>query len=110
MFIHTLNIAQLLLAPNETTRLLDEMVNVIRFNQKWRAMKVVHGDGGSHQNSALKNVVRNWADRNKGYFKGIIPGETYTRLNPVLLEMQRVCGSFADADLGNSGITVIWVK
>ena len=112
MFIHTINIAQLPLAPNEAIQVLDEIVNVIRFNQKWRAMKIIHGYGGIDQRAALKNVVRNWADRNRGYFKGIIPGEKYNQLNPTLLEMQKACGAFADPDFGvdNSGVTLIWVK
>jgi hypothetical protein len=112
MFIHTINIADLPLAPDEATHLLDEIVNVIRFNHKWRAMKVIHGNGGISHDTALKNVVRNWANRNKEYFKGVIPGEKYSPLNPTILEMQKVCGAFADPDLGvdNSGVTLIWVK
>jgi isopentenyl phosphate kinase len=112
MFIHTINIAHLPLVPNEVTQVLDEIVNVIRFNQKWRAMKVIHGNGGMSHTTALKIVVRNWADRNRKYFKGIIPGERYNQLNPTFLEMQKVCGSFADPDLGvdNSGVPLICMK
>ena len=112
MFIHTINIADLPLAPDEATHVLDEIVNVIRFNHKWRAMKIIHGNGGMSHASTLKNVVRNWANRNRENFKGIIPGEKYSRFNPTILEMQKVCGTFTDSDLGveNSGVTLIWVK
>jgi len=34
VFIHTINIGDLPLAPDETAHLLDEIVNVIRFNHK----------------------------------------------------------------------------
>jgi hypothetical protein len=112
MFIHTINIEHLPLAPDEATHVLDEIVNVIRFNQKWRAMKVIHGNGGRSPATALKNVVRKWADRNRSHFKGVVPGEKYNPLNPVILEMQKTCGTFADPDCGgeNSGMTLIWVK
>ncbi|MGD0038001.1 MAG: hypothetical protein ABSC53_12010, partial [Bacteroidota bacterium] len=109
---HMINIADLPLTPDEATHVLDEIVNVIRFNHKWRAIKVIHGNGGMSHATALKNVVRNWANRNREYFKGVILGEKYSPLNPTILEMQKVCRTFADSDLSveNSGVTLIWVK
>jgi hypothetical protein len=112
VFIHTVNIEHLPLTPDEVSQVLDEIVNVVRFNQRWRAMKVVHGNGGSHRPSTLKNIVRNWADRNKEYVKGIIPGENCSQVNRTFQEMQKACGTFADPDIEieNSGVTLIWVK
>jgi len=112
MFIQTVNIAGLPLAPNEVTQILDEMTHAILLNQSLRAIKVIHGNGGVSRAASLKLAVRSWAEKNRIYFKGVIPGERYRPSNPTFLEMREACGEFTDPDLGidNSGVTFIWVK
>ena len=111
MVFQTVNIACLPLTPAEVTQVLDEIATVIQTNHHCRAMKVIHGFGGISRDASLKKAVRTWAERNRKYLKGVIPGENYNGTNPTLLEMQKTCGEFSDPDLGedNSGVTVIWV-
>jgi hypothetical protein len=60
----------------------------------------------------LKQVVHNWAYRNRAYLRAVIPGEEYHLHNPVIQEMRKICGQVSDPDLGglNPGMTLIWIK
>jgi len=112
MYIHTIDIAHPPLKSELAEQVLDEKVGQVFSAQKWRVLKVIHGHGSETQPAILKQVVYNWAHRNRKRLLAVIPGETYNILDVKTQEMRSQCGQVADNDLGaiNSGITLIWIK
>ncbi len=112
MYFRTVDIAHPPLSSATAEDVLDDESNQIRYSQKWRVLKVVHGHGTSERRSLLKEVVHNWAYRNRTHIRAIIPGEEYHLFNPLTQEMRKSCGQMHDPDLGagNPGVTLIWVK
>jgi hypothetical protein len=112
MYFHTVDIAHPPLTSDSAEALLDDEVTQVRYTQKWRVLKVIHGIGSAERQSLLKQVVHNWAWRNRSHLKAVIPGEEYHLYNPVIQEMRNTCGQVPDPDLGalNPGLTLIWIK
>jgi hypothetical protein len=112
MYFHTIDIAHPPLASTTAEDVLDDESSQIRFTQKWRVLKVIHGHGTNERVSLLKEVVHNWAHRNRVHIRAVIPGEEYHLTNPVTQEMRKICGQVHDPDLGasNPGVTLIWIK
>ena len=112
MNIRTIDIAHPPLTSETAEMVLDDEATQIRSTQQWRVLKVIHGHGSDDRPGVLKQVVRNWAHRNRTRLLAMIPGEDYNILDAKTQEMRRQCGQVADGDLGasNSGISVIWIK
>ena len=112
MYVHTIDIAHPPLSSESAEELLDDEVTQVRFTQKWRVLKVIHGRGTKDRPAVLKQVVHNWAHRNRKRLLAVIPGEDYSILDANTQEMRRQCGQVPDTDLGalNSGVTLIWIK
>jgi hypothetical protein len=112
MYVHTIDIAHPPLASEAAEHVLDNGLIQIRSTKKWRVLKVIHGHGTSERPSVLKQVVRNWAYRNRSHLLAVIPGEEYSILDPKTQEMRKQCGQVADVDLGasNPGMTLLWIK
>jgi hypothetical protein len=112
MYIHTIDIAHPPLSSDKAVEVLDDKVTQTRYEQKWRVLKIVHGYGTSERPSVLKQVVQNWAYRNRSRIRSIIVGEEYHLHNLPTQELRKECGQIQDADLGaaNQGITLIWIK
>ena len=112
MYFHTIDIAHPPLPSEIAEEVLDDEVIQVRFTQKWRVLKVIHGHGMSEHPAVLKQVVHNWAYRNRAHLRAVIPGEEYNILDETTQEMRKQCGQVTDSDLGksNSGITLIWIK
>jgi hypothetical protein len=112
MYIRTIDIAHPPLSSKTAEEVLDHEVSQIRFSQQWRVLKVIHGHGTNEQPALLKQVVYNWAYRNRMRLLAVLPGEEYNILHATTQEMRKQCGQDIDPDLGksNSGITLLWIK
>jgi hypothetical protein len=112
MYIHTIDIAHPPLTSETAENVLYEEATLVRSTQTWRVLKVIHGHGLSERPAVLKQVVHNWAHRNRTRLLAVIPGENYNILDTDTQEMRKQCGQVSDVDLGasNSGITIIWIK
>jgi hypothetical protein len=112
MYIETIDIGHPALPSDAAEKLLDDEVHKMRSAQQWRVLKVIHGCGTLKRPAVLKQVVHNWAYRNRKRLLAVIPGEEYTILDTQTQEMRKQCGQVADADLGasNSGITLLWIQ
>jgi len=112
MYFHTIDIAHPPLTSGAAEEVLDDIVNQIRSTQKWRVLKIIHGHGTQERPAVLKQVVLNWAYRNRSRLRVVIPGENYNILDAATQEMRKECGQVLDPDLGisNTGMTLIWIK
>jgi hypothetical protein len=112
MYFHTIDIAHPPLTSEIAEEVLDDEVIQVRFTQKWRVLKIIHGYGSNERHAVLKQVVHNWAYRNQKHLRAVIPGEDYNMINTTTQEMRKQCGQVMDADLGasNPGMTLIWIK
>jgi hypothetical protein len=112
MYSHTIDIAHPPLTSENAERVLDDEVNQVRSTHQWRVLKVIHGYGTNERPAVLKQVVQNWAHRNRTRLLAVIPGEDYDIHDAKTQEMRRQCGQVPDADLGksNPGITLLWIK
>ena len=110
--LHTLDIAHPPLHGGVAERELDDALRMVRGSGNLRGLKIIHGYGKSGSGGVLKDVVLNWAYRNKRWIKSVIPGEQYSVHDRQTLEMRMHAGQISDPDLeaGNPGITIIWVK
>lgn len=77
-----------------------------------RILKIIHGYGSTGKGGVTREYVRNWAFKNRKRFLSIVPGENYDLFNPLVQELRKEVGEYADIDLGmsNSGIILIWIK
>jgi len=93
------------------TALMDAWENV-RNSPTLRLVKIIHGYGSGGKGGATRDLVRNWAFRQRERFRGTFYGESYTLHDPATQEMRREVGQYADTDLTmpNPGITIVWVK
>jgi hypothetical protein len=98
--------------PDEVEEDLLHAWSQVRNSSALRVLKIVHGYGSSGKGGRTKEVVRNWAFRNRAKFRNIIDGENYNLFDSGTQKMRAEIGEYADADLGsgNSGITIVWVK
>lgn len=101
--------------PRHPDEVEDELLHAwgrVRNSSSLRILKIIHGYGSGGKGGSTKEVVRNWAFRNRGKFKRVVDGEEYRLHDAATQELHQQVGSFADADLdaGNSGITIVWVK
>jgi hypothetical protein len=112
MFIRTIDIAHPPMSSDDAEQLLDDEIRNVRSSKEWRVLKVIHGSGNQARPAVLKEVVRNWAYRNRTKLLAMIAGEEYDMFDAKTVEMRKACGQIPDQDLGtsNSGITVIWIK
>jgi hypothetical protein len=112
MYFHTIDIAHPPLSSDRVEEVLDDEITQIRFTQKWRVLKVIHGHNDHDRISILKRAVHNWAYRNRTHLRGVIPGEEYHMYDPATQELRKICGQVQDPDFGatNTGMTLIWIK
>jgi len=112
MYFHTLDIAHPPLTSDTAEEVIEDEVNQIRGTQKWRVLKIIHGHGTNDRPAVLKQVVHNWAHRNRSHLRAVILGENYNILDATTQEMRKQCGQVPDPDLGmsNPGMTLIWIK
>jgi hypothetical protein len=112
MYIRTIDIAHPALPSSSAEELIEDEVQNARSSKQWRVLKVIHGYGSQAGRSVLKEVVLNWAYRNRSRLLGLIPGEEYDIHHATTLEMRKICGQIHDPDLGaqNPGITLIWIQ
>ncbi len=98
--------------PDVVEREVQEAVSEVRNSSSRRVLKIIHGHGSTGKGGSSKDIVRNWAFRNRTRFKAIIDGENFDLFDPETQRMRSEVGQFADVDLGsaNRGITIIWVK
>ena len=112
MYLRTIDIAHPPLTSKTAEEVLDDELMQFRSTKKWRVLKVIHGHGTNERPAVLKQVVHNWAHRNRAHLLAVIPGEEYNILDARTQEMRKQCGQVIDSDLGksNPGITLIWIK
>jgi hypothetical protein len=110
--LDTVDIAHPPLRGEEAERVLDEMLRKVRTSGQLRGLKIIHGYGKSGSGGSLKEVVLNWAYRNRRRIRGAIPGEQYSVHDTLTQEMRAQLGQSPDSDLdvANPGMTIIWVK
>jgi hypothetical protein len=98
--------------PEEVERALLDAWETVRNSPSLRIVKIIHGYGSGGKGGATREVVRNWAFRHRGRFRGIFQGENYTLHDSATQELRREIGQYPDTDLtmANPGITIIWVK
>ena len=98
--------------PDVVEQQLTEAWSKVRNSSTLRVLKIVHGHGSSGKGGSTKDVVRNWAFRNRGRFKSIIEGEHYSMYDADTQEMRDEVGTFSDFDLENAnpGVTLVWIK
>jgi hypothetical protein len=112
MYIRTIDIAHPPLKSDDAEQLLENELQNVPLSNKQYVLKIIHGHGSYDRPGVLKEVVRNWAYRNRAKLSAVIPGEEYSMFDYNTIEMRKVCGQISDPDLGagNPGITLIWVK
>jgi Smr domain len=112
MYFLTIDIAHPPLSTEAAEEVLDDELNKIRSSEKLRVLKVIHGHGTSERPAVLKQVVLNWAHRNRTRLRAVISGEDYNILDAKTQEMRKQCGQVQDPDIGksNPGMTLIWIK
>jgi hypothetical protein len=98
--------------PDEVERALLDAWETVRNSPALRLIKIIHGYGSTGKGGATRELVRNWAFRRRGRFRGVLYGEDYTLYGSATQEVRREVGQYADKDLTmpNPGITIIWVK
>ena len=104
-----IDIAHPPMRPEEAEQFLNDTLTRLRQERGPTTIKIIHGHGGS---GVLKQLVQNWAYRNRSRFRAVIPGEEYDLFDPRTQEMRKNSASTTDSDLGsgNPGMTIIWVK
>lgn len=98
--------------PDVVERELNDALSTVRNSSSLRVLKIIHGHGSSGRGGSTKEMVRNWAFRQRSRVRDIINGENYEVYDADVQEMRSEVGQYPDIDLnnGNPGITVIWVK
>ncbi len=98
--------------PEEVERALLESWETVRNSPALRIVKIIHGYGSGGKGGATRELVRNWAFRHRGRFRGILYGEDYSLHDLATQELRREVGQYHDTDLTmpNPGVTIIWVK
>jgi hypothetical protein len=112
MNIRTIDIAHPPLKSDDAEQLLESELQNARLSKERCVLKVIHGYGSYERPGVLKEIVRNWAYRNRTKLSAVIPGEEYAMFDAKTIEMRKVCGQISDPDLGtgNPGITLIWIQ
>lgn len=112
MYIFSLDVAHPPLPPSRVEQILLDALLRVRNSPELRVLKVIHGYGSKGKGGATKELVRDWAFRQRKHFMAIIDGEVYSILHAATQQLRRVCGPIDDADLDkrNPGITILWVK
>jgi hypothetical protein len=112
LYIYTVDIAHPPLTAQQAEEALDEALRTIRPHAQERVLKIIHGKGSNERPAVLKEVALNWAYRQRGRLRAVIPGNEYDLFHANALALRKECGQTCDADFGaaNAGITVIWVK
>ncbi len=98
--------------PDVVEQQLMDASSKVRNSATLRVLKIVHGHGSSGKGGSTKDVVRNWAFRNKARIRATIDGERYNVYETETGEMRNEVGTFSDPDLdnGNPGVTILWIK
>jgi len=98
--------------PDQVEEELLDAWQTVRNSSSLCVLKIIHGRGSTGKGGTTKDVVRNWAFRQRGRFHAVIAGEEYALFDEETARLRRDVGAFPDPDLGarNYGITVIWVK
>ncbi|MCU0412745.1 MAG: Smr/MutS family protein [Bacteroidetes bacterium] len=102
-----LDIAHPPMRGEEAEEVLNELLQEARNSSPGFVVKVIHGHGGP---AILRQVVQNWAYRNRTRLVAIIPGERYAITDPDTRALRAEFGQEPDDDLGrgNPGFTVLW--
>jgi len=100
--------------PRHPDRVEEELLQAwseVRNSPHLRVLKVIHGHGSHRGGSRTRELVRNWAYRNRSRFRAVIHGEQYGLSDPATMELRREVGLYNDSDLDcrNPGVTVFWV-
>lgn len=108
----TIDVAHPARHPDQVEQELLDAWQTVRNSPSLCVLKIIHGRGSTGRGGTTKDVVRNWAFRQRGKFRAVIAGEQYTLPDEETARLRRDLGAFPDPDLGalNPGITVIWVK
>jgi hypothetical protein len=110
--VHVIDVAH---PPRHPDHVEEELMDAwlhVRGSSSLRILKVVNGYGSSGRGGSTREVVRNWAYRNRSRFVAVIPGEEYTLFHDATARLRKEVGDFPDPDLGtsNGGLTIIHVK
>ena len=110
--IHNIDVAHPPRHPDVVEQQLTDAWSKVRNSSTLRILKIVHGHGSTGKGGSTKDVVRNWAFRNRGRFKAVINGENYSMYDADTQEMRDGVGTFRDLDLENAnpGVTILWIK
>ncbi|HMK39113.1 MAG TPA: hypothetical protein VK569_07210 [Bacteroidota bacterium] len=108
----TIDVAHPARRPEEVESALLDAWETVRNSASLRLLKIIHGYGSGGRGGATRELVRNWAFRLRGRFRGIYYGEEYTLGNDATRELRLEVGQYPDTDLTmpNPGVTIIWVK
>tara|TARA_Y100001970_G_scaffold234946_1_gene293641 strand:- start:580 stop:933 length:354 start_codon:yes stop_codon:yes gene_type:complete len=106
-YLKIIDIGHLGVSPDDAMAILETVVSKCAYENKVRAIKVITG----HGSGALRKILREWCDEQKGRFKGVIYGEDYDMFNKKAVNMRSECHQPQDNDFGkkNSAITYIWL-
>jgi hypothetical protein len=112
VYTHTIDIAHPPMRSDDAETFLDESLRMVNASSTLRVLKIIHGKGNEERPARLKEVVQNWAYRNRTRLRAIVSGEDYQLFNASIQALRKECGQEPDADLGaaNAGITIVWIK
>ena len=85
---HTIDVAHPPRHPDVVETELLEAWSTVRNSPSLRVLKIIHGHGSTGKGGVTKELVRNWAFRNRNRFRAIIDGENYTLFDADVLEMR----------------------
>jgi hypothetical protein len=98
--------------PDDVEHALLAAWETVRNSPVLRVLKVIHGYGSGGKGGSTRELVRNWAFRQRRRFRGVVYGEDYALNDSLTQEIRRELGQFPDPDLTmrNPGVTIIWIK
>lgn len=96
------------LVEDELDRLLQQALR----GSTVRALKIIHGYGRSGKGGSTKQVILNWAYRNRQRIREVIQGEEYSRFDLRVQDLWAPEGYPDDPDLDgtNRGITIVRIR
>ena len=110
--VYLLDVAHPARSADEVESALVLAWSQVRNSTGLRILKVIHGYGSKGKGGSTRDVVRNWAFRNRARFRMVIEGERYSLTDPNVQELRKEIGNYGDSDLesANTGILLIWVR
>lgn len=107
----TIDIAHPPMRSEEAEAALDATLRSALLSGRVRIVRIIHGYGSGGKGGTLRTTARNWAFRRKGKVAAVIPGESYSPLDPLIAPVLREAGIPLDAvGPADQGVTLLVLR